>query len=118
MLQIYVDLIMLHRIHNRLELAGRQIAQDTYVGPLSLRERAGVRDEYTVGPKPNTRPQKRGRHWRPLFRYSYLNQNAGNTAPLYFSVMNFFTSGLCRAAASFFMASLSLLSARDTRMFT
>ena len=61
---------------------------------------------------------KKGALMAPPFRCSNLNQNAGNTAPLYFSVMNFFTSGLCSAAASFFMASLSLLSARDTRMFT
>ncbi|MNH31936.1 hypothetical protein D3C79_923480 [compost metagenome] len=46
------------------------------------------------------------------------DQNAGTTAPLYFSLMNCFTSGECSAAASFFMASESLLSGRATRMFT
>ena len=45
-------------------------------------------------------------------------QNAGLIAPLYFSSMNFFTSGVCRAATSFFTASESLLSSRVTRMFT
>ena len=47
-----------------------------------------------------------------------LAQNAGTTAPLYFSMMNCFTSGECSAAASFFMSSESLLSGRATRMFT
>ncbi len=47
-----------------------------------------------------------------------LDQNAGLIAPLYFSSMNFFTSGVCRAATSFFTASESLLSSRVTRMFT
>lgn len=46
------------------------------------------------------------------------DQNAGTTAPLYFSLMNWRTSSLCSAAASFCMASLSLLSGRATRMFT
>ncbi len=45
-------------------------------------------------------------------------QNAGSTAPLYFSWMNCFTSGECRAPTSFFSASESLLSGRATRMFT
>ena len=53
-----------------------------------------------------------------LPRDRVLNQNAGLTAPLYFSSMNFFTSGVCRAATSFFTASASLLSSRVTRMFT
>jgi len=61
---------------------------------------------------------KKGTPMASPFSLRRPNQNAGSTAPLYFSVMNFFTSGLCSAAASFFMASLSLLSARDTRMFT
>ncbi len=43
------------------------------------------------------------------------DQNAGTTAPLYFSMMNCFTSGECSAAASFFMSSESLLSGRATR---
>jgi len=55
---------------------------------------------------------------RGFFKGAVGYQNAGTTAPLYFSRMNCFTSGLCRAAASFFMASLSLLSGRATRMFT
>ena len=38
------------------------------------------------------------------------DQNAGRIAPLYFSRMNAFTSGVCRAATSFFTASESLLS--------
>jgi len=46
------------------------------------------------------------------------NQNAGTTAPWYFSWMNCFTASLCRALASFCMAALSLLSGRATRMFT
>src|SRR5471030_2393320 len=46
------------------------------------------------------------------------DQNAGRIAPLYFSRMNAFTSGVCRAATSFFTASESLLSSRVTRMFT
>ncbi|MGX1183185.1 hypothetical protein AB7M29_000864 [Pseudomonas sp. F-14 TE3623] len=47
-----------------------------------------------------------------------INQNAGSTAPLYFLAMNAFTSGLVRALASFWMATLSLLSGRATRKFT
>jgi hypothetical protein len=43
MLKRYADLKVLRRIHNRRELSGRRITQDTSVGPLSLRERAGVR---------------------------------------------------------------------------
>ncbi|ANI54094.1 hypothetical protein PDR5_23640 [Pseudomonas sp. DR 5-09] len=43
MLQIYADLILLYRIHNRLDSSGRCIAQYTSVGSLSLGERAGVR---------------------------------------------------------------------------
>jgi hypothetical protein len=46
------------------------------------------------------------------------DQNAGTTAPLYFSSMNCLTSALCRALTSFCTASASLLSARVTRMLT
>ena len=46
------------------------------------------------------------------------DQNAGTTAPLYLLWMNCFTSGLFSALASFWMAGLSLLSWRATRMFT
>ena len=41
-------------------------------------------------------------------------QNAGTMAPLYFSRMNAFTSGLCRAATSFCMSAESLSSGRAT----
>jgi hypothetical protein len=43
MLKGYADLIVLYRIHNRLGFSGRCMTPDTSVGPLSLRERAGVR---------------------------------------------------------------------------
>ncbi len=55
-------------------------------------------------------------HWREN-RKVRSDQNAGNTAPLYFSARKVFTSGLCKAATSFFIASESLLSGRATRMF-
>src|SRR5690554_2816824 len=45
-------------------------------------------------------------------------QNAGTTAPSYFSMMKSFTASDFSALASFCMASLSLLSGRATRMFT
>lgn len=45
-------------------------------------------------------------------------QNAGSTAPWYFFSMKAFTSGLVSALASFWMASLFLLSGRATRKFT
>ncbi|SHN22651.1 hypothetical protein SAMN05216593_11546 [Pseudomonas asturiensis] len=44
------------------------------------------------------------------------DQNAGTTAPLYFSIRKALSSGLFSAATSFFMASESLLSGRATRM--
>ena len=62
-------------------------------------------------------------HWPSAFSYlegvvQAADQNAGSTAPLYFFSMNALTSGLVRAAASFLMASLFLLSSRATRKFT
>ena len=52
------------------------------------------------------------------FFFRREDQNAGSTAPLYFLAMNSFTCGLVRALASFWMASLSLLSGRATVKFT
>jgi hypothetical protein len=43
MLEYFIDLKEVHRIHNRLAFSGRCIAKDTSVSPLSLWERARVR---------------------------------------------------------------------------
>ncbi len=51
---------------------------------------------------------------RETVQSARVHQKAGTTAPLYFSSMNFFTSGVFKAAASFLMAALSLLSSRAT----
>jgi hypothetical protein len=42
-LRRYADVMLLFRIHNRLDLSGRCIAKDASVSPLSLGERARVR---------------------------------------------------------------------------
>ena len=47
-----------------------------------------------------------------------FDQNAGTIAPWYFSSMNCFSSGLCKATTSFCMAIESLFSGRATRIFT
>ncbi len=86
--------------------------------PLYLWERVRVRAAFRTHTKtPMTIASHRRFHTLKGFTQA-SDQNAGNTAPLYFFSINALTSGLVRAAASFLMASLFLLSSRATRKFT
>src|SRR5690554_8209792 len=75
-------------------------------------------------PGPSFRPTagiKKGQVSPCPFDFSRLPgwyQNAGTTAPSYFSMMKSFTASDFSALASFCMASLSLLCGRATRIFT
>ena len=78
-----------------------------------------------IGP-PLARPRARTHRFsafrepiRPLWSGSAASaQNAGTTAPWYFSRMKRFTASECKARTSFCMASPSLLSGRATSTFT
>jgi hypothetical protein len=70
-------------------------------------------------PERQTPPQKTNRPINGRFAGGQCQawlQKAGITAPLYFSWMNFFTSGECSALTSFLIPGASLLSLRVTRM--
>jgi hypothetical protein len=67
-----------------------------------------------ITPPASKMPGKPVGRWASAMIAPFADQNAGTTAPLYLVSMNFFTSSLCSAATSFFTASLSLLSGRET----